>query len=238
LRAGGEYPGFLRDWQLYREATGRGIAVLVIDFNNLRFAAAARGRDLELPSLRQIIDLSRFAPRGAIVVCDGVARRSALSEDLSNESTDAAWRIVFAGPRSDADSVIERFLSEESAPRRLTVVSTDRRVRAAASRRGAESLTSERFLEMLGRDAAAARGRKRAGRTESPLSEPEVQEWLRVFASSVEEKRAEPAPPAADGLKGVDAALREAIERGELNAADLDMARWLKSTGDPSGERG
>lgn len=57
-------------------------------------------------------------------------------------------RVIFAYGDEDADSRIEYILSKDSNPRTLTVVSSDRRIRDAASRRRARSLTSDAFLDV------------------------------------------------------------------------------------------
>lgn len=208
--------------------------MLLIDFNNLIHAAAANGRELTTRSLESLLLMSRFATRGAIVVCDGAERRSALSEEGAGTSGGSMCRIIFAGPRSDADSVIERLLNEDSSPRRFAVISTDRRVRAAARRRGAESLTSEEFLRAIARDSAAWRRRADGARREEFMDEAEVLQWLKVFDAG--EKPAVGASPAAATPEKTDPLLREAMERGELSAEELDMQRWLGPPNAPSSE--
>ena len=51
--------------------------------------------------------------------------------------------IIFALGDENADARIEQLIAAHSAPKSLTVVSTDRRVRQAANRRKARSITSE-----------------------------------------------------------------------------------------------
>ncbi len=89
--------------------------------------------------------------------------------------------VLFAGIGTDADSVIEDKIKANTAPRRLTVVSSDRRVRKAAQRRRALSVKSDAFWHRVmvrlskgekQRDPPA----KRAG-----LSESETKQWLEFF---------------------------------------------------------
>ncbi len=57
--------------------------------------------------------------------------------------------VIFAVGDENADARIEKLISAHSAPRTLTVVSTDLRVRQAASRRKATAITSDDYLAKL-----------------------------------------------------------------------------------------
>jgi len=57
--------------------------------------------------------------------------------------------IRFSGDKSDADSYIEWKIEENTAPRRLVVVSSDRRLRTAATRRKAKSVPVDVFWPAL-----------------------------------------------------------------------------------------
>ncbi len=65
--------------------------------------------------------------------------------DFPLHATYRGLRLIFALEDEDADSRIERMIGLESNPRNLTVVSSDRRIRQAASRRRANPLTAEDF---------------------------------------------------------------------------------------------
>ena len=82
----------------------------------------------------------------------------------------------------DADALIEELIRADSAPRRLTVVSSDHRVQRAARRRRAAAVDSERWCEQLIRrtDRAAPPPAKPA----APLSADEVQRWLEEFGGA------------------------------------------------------
>jgi predicted RNA-binding protein with PIN domain len=56
--------------------------------------------------------------------------------------------VVFALGDEDADSRIEAIIAHDSSPRTLTVVSSDRRIRQAASRRRAHPLTADEFWDL------------------------------------------------------------------------------------------
>ena len=59
--------------------------------------------------------------------------------------------LIFALGDENADARIEILIAGHSVPRSLTVVSSDRRVRRAATRRKAHCLTSDQFLDLLDR---------------------------------------------------------------------------------------
>ena len=62
---------------------------------------------------------------------------------------------MFASQDEDADTVIERLVAADSAPKRLTVVSSDHRLQRAAHRRKATAVDSDVWFAQLLRDRAA-----------------------------------------------------------------------------------
>jgi uncharacterized protein len=92
--------------------------------------------------------------------------------------------VIFAGGEGDADALIERFIQSSTAPRRLHVVSSDRRIQRAARRRRAKILSSDQFLDSILR----RRGREERARLAEPtekqqgLTAPgEVDAWMKAF---------------------------------------------------------
>lgn len=65
------------------------------------------------------------------------------------ESPVDAVDLVYAGSHRSADDLIIDLIDADSAPRRLTVVSSDRQIRAAARRRRAKDMTSDTFIDKL-----------------------------------------------------------------------------------------
>lgn len=111
--------------------------------------------------------------------------------DFPLETTYKGLNLIFALGDESADARIESLIAAHSAPRRLTVVSSDRRVRRAATRRKARVLKSEEFLDLLDRLArqgvgpdartpATAPSPTPPGR-EEPLSPGEAAYWLEQF---------------------------------------------------------
>jgi predicted RNA-binding protein with PIN domain len=60
-------------------------------------------------------------------------------------------RVMYAQPHGDADEMLEQLINEHSAPRQLTVVSSDHRLHRAARSRRAMVIKSEDFLAHLER---------------------------------------------------------------------------------------
>ena len=91
--------------------------------------------------------------------------------------------VHFASRYEDADALIEELIRADSAPRRLTVVSSDHRIQRAARRRRAKAVDSDVWhAEMLrlrqARQEAAETG---PARPAVPLLGEEVDAWLRQF---------------------------------------------------------
>ena len=91
--------------------------------------------------------------------------------------------IEFAVDVAEADALLEELISKHSAPRTLTVVSSDRRIRDAARRRGAVSLSCDEFLDRL--DSNRARSNDREPVAETPRrGDPLLDDtdyWLALF---------------------------------------------------------
>jgi len=111
------------------------------------------------------------------VIFDGAgpADRSAFEEIANPE-------IIFAGFSRDADSVIEERLKVSTAPRRVTVVSSDRRLRKAAAMRKAAALKSEDFWEQVRRELQRGKPRRKEPEEKREgLSDGETDKWMEAF---------------------------------------------------------
>ena len=120
----------------------------------------------------------------------------------SAETTHKGVRVVYAIDEDEADDRIEGLIERHSAPKSLTVVSSDRRLRRAATRRRATSLSAIEFLDELDalRTSKAARGPVTPtvpdrARLEGPTIE-EADAWAREFGARIDpvEFEAEAAP--------------------------------------------
>ncbi len=57
--------------------------------------------------------------------------------------------VIFTGRNIDADSIIEQKIKANTAPKKLAVISSDRRLRVAAAKRKAIGIKSEDFWPMV-----------------------------------------------------------------------------------------
>jgi predicted RNA-binding protein with PIN domain len=110
---------------------------------------------------------------------------SAPPQDFGLETTYKGLSVVFAVGDENADARIERLIAEHSAPRSLTVVSSDRRIRRASARRRAISLSADEFLDELDRYRSQS-DRAKAGQApvpddSEPLSPSESEHWRQAF---------------------------------------------------------
>lgn len=115
---------------------------------------------------------------GITVVADGRPKPLGVSE-----SPVAAVDLVYAGSHRSADDLIIDLIDADSAPRRLTVVSSDRQIRAAARRRRARDMTSDAFIDKLCHQLRKhAAGPPPPGRPNiAPLPPELVRRWREAF---------------------------------------------------------
>ena len=89
--------------------------------------------------------------------------------------------VFFAGLGTDADTVIEDKISASTAPKRLTIVSSDRRLRSAARTRKATSMKSDVFWNDVQKQLSRKRPAKEPTEKRQGLSEGETEQWLEFF---------------------------------------------------------
>lgn len=117
--------------------------------------------------------------------------------------------VRFAPKGLDADTVIEELIEAESAPRRLTVVSSDHRLHRAARRRRAKAIDSDIwYVEVVRLRIERARFKTHAGKPTGPISDLEVQFWLREFGVPQEQGETESAssPPSPSQVTPISSA--------------------------------
>jgi len=162
--------------------TGR-VMTLIIDGYNLLHAAGVFGADRGPRGFEQsraalldlVADLTGDRAADTIVVFDAARAPDGLPARL----THGPLRVWFAREYPDADSLIEELVAADTAPGQLVVVSSDRRLQAAARRRRARAVGCDQWLA----EARTAR-RARAG---SPAEKPAApgpdgaEEWKRYF---------------------------------------------------------
>jgi predicted RNA-binding protein with PIN domain len=176
----------------------------LIDGYNLMHAAGRILRRFGPDGMRRA--RLRFLDELAILLGPDRAFRTTIVFDASSlplnqapESSHRGMTVIYAIEDDDADSRIELLIARDSAPKSLTVVSTDHRIRRAARRRRAEAVTSDDFLDFLDQlRERKVRPAPRVGR--EPSEEPErpespsaaeVAAWVREFERVAREVEAE-----------------------------------------------
>jgi len=89
--------------------------------------------------------------------------------------------VFFAGSGTDADSVIEDKIRASTAPKGLTIVSSDRRLRQAAHARRATPVKSEVFWTDVQKQLSRKRPVREPAAKRQGLSESETKQWLEFF---------------------------------------------------------
>ncbi len=89
--------------------------------------------------------------------------------------------VLFAGLGTDTDTVVEGKIKLSTAPRRLTIVSSDRRLRKAALARKATTVKSEVFWKDVQKQLSRKRPQKEPEEKRQGLTESETDKWLEFF---------------------------------------------------------
>ncbi|MCK4628844.1 MAG: NYN domain-containing protein [Sedimentisphaerales bacterium] len=123
-------------------------------------------------------DIHRLAET-AMIVFDGAHPRGwRINKIEQNGNT----RVIFSGPKSDADTLLEELISKNTAPRRLIVVSSDNRIRRYARRRRCTSLRANDYLVgMVKRDQQPPPRPKEPREKHQGVPEGQLDEWLKLF---------------------------------------------------------
>src|SRR5262245_43335105 len=127
---------------------------LIDGYNLLHAAGAIGGQGLGREAFRRRRRLFRSALADALGV--ETARDTTIVFDATSppadfplETTYKGLTLIFALGDENADARIEQLIGQHSAPKSLTVVSSDRRVRQAASRRKARAMKADDFLDLV-----------------------------------------------------------------------------------------
>lgn len=232
--------------------------MLLLDVFNILHAvpkAAPHLGGLNVPRLGLLVQIGRFSGEPAWLVCDGTGGglAHALNKHASPGHPDSSReefsnvRMLFAGPGKDADSLIEKLLDDlehKNLARRVTVVSNDRRVQAAAVGVRARWISSDEFLRVLADDAVKSE-RKNARRTgdrpafaaREQLDSDAAAAWLHEFGYVSDPPLSSSTKPTQDTVTPIPASrLRSALpeDPAEDRAAQLDpktlreLEEWAK----------
>lgn len=160
---------------------------LLIDGYNLLHASGILGRGVGAGSLERsraaLLDFlaDSLDPRelaGATIVFDARGAPPGLPRVTQHRGL----TVRFAPKGSDADQEIEQLVAQSSAPRRLTVVSSDHRLHRAARRRKAKVIDSDQwYAQVVHRRIDGLRAKTTGRKPSAPPTESEVRYWLRQF---------------------------------------------------------
>lgn len=118
----------------------------------------------------------RLTGQSGEIIFDGIGPPDKSGfEDISN------LEVFFSGSGTDTDTVIEDKISVNTAPRRLKIVSSDRRLRKAARARKATSIKSEVFWNNMQKQLSRKKMTKEPAAKRRGLSESETGQWLEIF---------------------------------------------------------
>ncbi len=224
--------------------------MLLIDAWNLLHAAATRDEplaDLDLPSLVAVLARTRWAGTKTTLVCDGP--RPGAGHAAPSAAMIAETRIIYTGATREADDQIEQILESCSFARRITVVSSDKRLRRAARKAGADWLSAQAFCEQLEKDLARTKREPLPAFVhEIPLGPHAVDYWMREFAlpddwgprvdpqpirpppPPRQPDRTEPPPaepPSSRPARPLDPQTRRLLREHDIDESDLDMDQYL-----------
>ncbi len=126
-------------------------------------------------SLATILSGSPFCQ--AILVCDGNPKPGVPSGQLA-----PGVQAIYSGKTRTADSLLIQILKAHSAPKQLTVVSSDRQIFNAAAARKAKAITSQAFIRDVHRLSLPTSSKPQStGKPRGQLTPNQVQDWLKAF---------------------------------------------------------
>ena len=153
---------------------------LIIDGHNLLWAIQKTSEDSEsitdVQLCRIIGRYLKLVGKKGEIVFDGIGPR-----DKSGFDNISNLEVLFSGRAADCDTVIENKITANTAPKRLTVVSSDRRLRDAARRRKATPVKSEVFWSNLQKQLSRKRTAREPAAKRHGISEGETKQWLEFF---------------------------------------------------------
>ncbi len=150
---------------------------ILIDGNNLIYAMADVGYDVGRGSLCAMLSILVEKGQQVTVVFDGAEPDKPLARQIAAGGVET----IYSG-KIKADILICEKIAANTAPRRLTVVSTDREIRQAARKRRCKGMRSDDFARAL----AGMQKTQPAPSTEPQekrlgLAEGQSAKWLKEF---------------------------------------------------------
>jgi predicted RNA-binding protein with PIN domain len=154
--------------------------LFIIDGHNLLHTICKTGEEPESISdvglCRIVGEYFKLTGRKGEIIFDGTG-----PPDKSGFDIISNLEIFFAGVGTDTDTVIEDKIKASTAPKRLMIVSSDRRLRKAARARKATSVKSEDFWNNVQKQLSRKKTAKEPAAKRRGLSESETKKWLEFF---------------------------------------------------------
>jgi hypothetical protein len=154
--------------------------VFIIDGHNLLHTICKTEEDPESISdvglCRIVGRYLKLIGRAGEMIFDGTGPR-----DKTGFDNIGNLEVLFAGLGADTDTLIEDKIRVSTAPKRLTIVSSDGRLRKAARARKATAVRSEDFWNNVQRQLARKRTTKEPAAKRQGLSGGETKQWLEFF---------------------------------------------------------
>jgi len=154
--------------------------MLIIDGHNLLHSVCKIEEDAKVisePAMCRILAAYlRLTGEKAAIVFDGSG-----PPDKSGFDGISNLEVLFAGSGSDADTVIEDKIKASTAPKGLTVVSSDRQLQQAARARRASVVKSEIFWVEVQKQLSRKRAPREPSAKRQGLSQSETEQWLTIF---------------------------------------------------------
>jgi len=110
------------------------------------------------------------------IIFDGTGPR-----DKSGFDNISNLEVSFAGQGRDADIIIEDKIKTSTAPRRLTIVSSDQRLRKAGRVRKTTVIKSEVFWNLVQKQLSRKKAAREPAEKHLGLTESETKQWLEFF---------------------------------------------------------
>ena len=154
--------------------------MFIIDGHNLLHSIQKGGQESEAISDVQLCwivgrYLKQIGQTGEIIFDGTGPRDKGGFDNISN------LEVFFAGLGMDADTAIEDKIGATTAPKRLTIVSSDRRLRKAARARKAISVKSEVFWNSVQKQLSRKKTTKEPAEKRRGISDGETKQWLEYF---------------------------------------------------------
>lgn len=154
--------------------------MLIIDGNNLLHAiyntAGDSGAISDVGLCKAVASFLGLKSEKGEIIFDGTG-----PPDKTGFDNIGNLEVSFAGPGTDTDTVIEDKIAASTAPKSLTIVSSDRRLRKAARARKAVSIKSEVFWADLQKQLSRKRAVREPAAKRQGISESETKQWLEFF---------------------------------------------------------